>query len=390
MSEADLPVVSVVIATNRRGPFLQEALTSLRDQTYSRIEAVLVDDGSPDAAALETLVRPFPAVTLVRQVGAGVAVARNNGVMRTTGELIAFLDDDDRWHPERIRRQAEVMDRHPNAVLSYGALRTVDDAGRELVTPDQTQVRDIHDILRRRTGIIAPNIMVRRETFLRVGGFHPAFRRAQDLDLVLKAAHEGEFVFVPDAIVDYRHHRHNNTRQHRQLCRSIDHVLRLHRWAAWEQGGATWSATSKRASRRTAASRCGASRGKRGPWGMRAATARPSPRWRGLSASPRWPPRPGSPGVSPAAGRGSGGRPHRLSRGRDAQRHALPPRDKGPRDERRLRDGVQGHLGGTAVRASRGLTDGKTTQVPGVRGHGEVVFHRLAHRGVGQRHRVHG
>lgn len=236
MSEADLPVVSVVIATNRRGPFLQEALTSLRDQTYSRIEAVLVDDGSPDAAALETLVRPFPAVTLVRQVGAGVAVARNNGVMRTTGELIAFLDDDDRWHPERIRRQAEVMDRHPNAVLSYGALRTVDDAGRELVTPDQTQVRDIHDILRRRTGIIAPNIMVRRETFLRVGGFHPAFRRAQDLDLVLKAAHEGEFVFVPDAIVDYRHHRHNNTRQHRQLCRSIDHVLRLHRWAAWEQG----------------------------------------------------------------------------------------------------------------------------------------------------------
>ena len=231
-----LPLVSVVVATDRGGPFLAEALASIGAQTYPHLEAVLVDDGASDPTALREITDRFPEVTVIRQDNAGVSVARNHGVSRTAGSLLVFLDDDDRWHPERIARQVTALQETPDAVLSYCGMRTIDDEGNELVAADQYQVRDVHEVLRRQTGIILPSVMVRRETFLRVGGFHPAFRRAQDLDLVLKVALEGPFVFVDEALVDYRYHRDNNTRRHRELCRSIDHVVRLHLWNAQEKG----------------------------------------------------------------------------------------------------------------------------------------------------------
>lgn len=237
LSPTGSPTVSVVIATSRGGPYLAEALQSLEAQTYPGIESVLVDDGSQDPDGVTAITDRFPSLTVIRQANAGVSVARNNGVSHTRGDLLVFLDDDDRWHPDRIRHQVHALVARPSAVLSYCGMRTVDAAGNELVRADQRQVDSVHDVIRRRTGILLPNIMIRRETFLRVGGFHPVFKRAQDLDLVLKAAMEGEFAFVPETLVDYRYHGANSTRRHRELCRSIDHILRLHRWADQEWGG---------------------------------------------------------------------------------------------------------------------------------------------------------
>lgn len=235
-SGATRPRVSVVIATSRGGPFLTEALASLAAQTYPDVEAVLVDDGSEHPEQIASVLRQFPAVHLVRQPGgAGPSVARNIGVKHTTGELIAFLDDDDRWHPDRLRQQVDAL-AGSDAVASYCGMRTIDAAGAELVAADQHQADDVHDVLRRRVGIILPNLMIRRDTFVRIGGFHPAFQLAEDLDLVMKAALEGRFVFVGETLVDYRHHGSNLTRNHRELCRSIDQILRLHRWAARERG----------------------------------------------------------------------------------------------------------------------------------------------------------
>ena len=233
-----LPLVSVIVATDRGGPYLAEALASVAAQTYPHVEIVLVDDGSTAPDGLREITDRFPQVRVLRQDNAGVSVARNFGVSHTGGSLLVFLDDDDRWHPERLARQVEALGRAPEAVLSYCGMRTIDATGQELVPADQHQVRDVHDVLRRRTGIILPNVMVRRQTFQRVGGFHPSFRRAQDLDLVLKVALEGDFVFVDETLVDYRFHGGNNTRRHRELCRSIDHVVRLHMWNAREKGRA--------------------------------------------------------------------------------------------------------------------------------------------------------
>lgn len=230
------PLVSVVVATARGGPFLAEALRSVAAQTYPHVETVLVDDGSEDPDAVRAAAAHSSAVRVVRQERAGVSIARNVGVSLTRGEYLAFLDDDDRWAPTRLERQVESLTEHPTAVVGYCGMRTIDAHGHVLVPADQRQVADVHEVLRRRTGILLPNIVVRREAFDRVGGFHPAFRRAQDLDLVLRLASVGDFVFVDEPLVDYRYHENNVTRAHRELARSIDHVLRLHRWSARERG----------------------------------------------------------------------------------------------------------------------------------------------------------
>lgn len=230
------PTVSVIVATNRLGPFLSTALQSVAQQTWPNIETIVVDDGSDDPRALAAMVERFGDVRIVRQANAGAAVARNHGVSVASGELIAFLDDDDVWAPTRIEAHVEAHRADPAAVASYCGMRIVDASGSVVHEPETVVIGDKHDVLRRKAGIITPTIVVRRDAYERVGGFHPGFRRAQDLDLVLKLALDGGFVAVPERLVDYRNHDDNVTRNHRELARSIHRIVSLHRWAAQERG----------------------------------------------------------------------------------------------------------------------------------------------------------
>ena len=230
------PLVSVIVATNRGGPFLDEALGSVLQQAYRPIELIVVDDGAPDSAAVDRAAAIWPDVRILHQEPAGVSIARNRGVAQSHGELIVFLDDDDRWHPDRLRRQVEDLAAYPGAVAGYCSMRSIDAAGSVLVEPDQIAVTGAVEVARRRTGIMLPNLVIRRDAFDSVGGFHTAIRQAEDLDLVLKLSLLGDFVFTKDLLVDYRTHAGNTTRRHRELCRSIDQVVRLHLWSAREQG----------------------------------------------------------------------------------------------------------------------------------------------------------
>ncbi|MBN0042172.1 glycosyltransferase family 2 protein [Cellulosimicrobium cellulans] len=238
---AVLPSVSVVVATNRGGPFLAEALSSVLAQTHPAAELVVVDDGSPEPADLLRIVEDAaravasPRPRVVRQAPAGVSAARNAGVAETSGELLAFLDDDDRWHPDRLRRHVEVMAARPDVVVSYCGMRTIDVDGVELVAADQRPAGDRRAVIRG-PGVMLPNLVIRRETFDAVGGFDPAFRQGEDMDLVLKAAGLGAFAFVGDVLVDYRHHASNTTRSYRDLATAIRVILRRHRAAARTAG----------------------------------------------------------------------------------------------------------------------------------------------------------
>jgi glycosyltransferase involved in cell wall biosynthesis len=230
-----LPLVSVVVASNRASPFLVEALNSVAAQTYPHLEIIVVDDGSDDPEFITDVTRSMSEVTVVRQRPSGVAVARNVGAALATGEFLVFLDDDDRWHPERIQLQLRAFENAPDAVACYCGMQSIDEAGNVVAEADQVAVSDEYDVARRATGIILPNVLMRRTAFERVGGFHPAIRLAQDLDLILLLARQGRFVFSPEVLVDYRAHSNNNTRRYRELCRSISEVVHLHLWNAIER-----------------------------------------------------------------------------------------------------------------------------------------------------------
>jgi len=231
-------LVSVIVATNRPSAFLDEALTSVGNQTHPRVEVHVIDDGSEDPESIVRTVAEHPGVTLVRRDASGVSSARNFGVAASRGEFVAFLDDDDRWHPRRLELQLAALTAEPDAVLAYCGMQSIDESGQVIALAGQSAVTDEVDVARREAGIIMPNVLIRRDAFDGVGGFRPELRLAEDLDLVLALARRGPFVFTPDVLVDYRAHGANTTKRYRALARAIDEVVRFHLGQAVERGDA--------------------------------------------------------------------------------------------------------------------------------------------------------
>lgn len=227
------PVVSMVMATNRSSPFLEEAVDSMVRQGYPQVEIIIIDDGSPDPQALVDLLSGYPEVRLHRQTPAGISVARNTGVALSQGALIGFFDDDDRYPPDWIERHVANLGSRPEAVLSYGGLRLIDSTGQEFGAVTEAPPSPSARAVRRRDmQLLAGSFVLRRADFEALGGFNPLFGGVEDLDLVLRCLARGAFVPVPGLLRDYRTHSANVTRDHHMIAQGIDRVVRLHRETA--------------------------------------------------------------------------------------------------------------------------------------------------------------
>jgi glycosyltransferase involved in cell wall biosynthesis len=111
------PLVSCIVPVFNGERYLAEALDSVLGQTYRALEVIVVDDGSTDGTP--AVVRTFGArVRCVTQPNAGLAAARNRGLAAATAELVAFLDADDLWLPEKIACQMERFRARPELEVS--------------------------------------------------------------------------------------------------------------------------------------------------------------------------------------------------------------------------------------------------------------------------------
>ncbi len=200
----------MVIPTNRGGRFLKEAVASVRGQTSQASEIILVDDGSP-APGLAAVAAEL-GVRYVRQPPGGVSAARNTGVACSTGTWVAFLDDDDVWHPDRLQAQLDALAGRPRANAAYTGGWHMDSSGRRFgrdwsgadIAPEAMLRGDV-DIPRITT------LLVRREVYLAVGGCNSAMEPSEDNDLILRLLQTGDFAGVDRALVGYRRHGANVT-----------------------------------------------------------------------------------------------------------------------------------------------------------------------------------
>jgi glycosyltransferase involved in cell wall biosynthesis len=207
--------VSVVLATHDQARWLPETLASVRAQTYTDWELLLVDDGSTDAtatiaagaAAADARIRHLPGPHRER------AAARNRGLDAATGELVAFLDGDDLWHPEKLARQVAALDAAPDAGLCYTIARYVDADGRPLLIrrPPRPIAGDVFPSLVRANRMILASVVVRRSALAVAGGFDEALTPlgCEDWDLWLRLARRAPAVVVDDELTYYRRHAGN-------------------------------------------------------------------------------------------------------------------------------------------------------------------------------------
>lgn len=203
-----MPTVSVVIPVYNGARFLNDALESVFAQTYSDYEVVCVDDGSTDGS-VELLKGWGSRITLVQQRNAGGCAARNEGVRRSRGPYVAFLDQDDRWYPDKLARQVVALDAAPDASLALCNSDRMDMEGRVVQVGATVSERPglQTEPLGRLIGedqLLSSAIMVRRDTFIRAGMFDEQLHGFEDFDLAARLRREGRFVFIDEPGMCYR------------------------------------------------------------------------------------------------------------------------------------------------------------------------------------------
>lgn len=180
--------VSVVIPAFNAERFLDDALASVANQSRPAFEVIVVDDGSTDGTL--GLLRAHPGVRVFSQANAGPAAARNTGVAHARGELIAFLDADCRWYPEKLARQLALHDADPGIGYSFSELGEEFEPGVE--APWWSAQRLPTAGGRYRISLfIPPGLIIRRDLLLGIGGFNPALRTGEDTELFARLRGSG-------------------------------------------------------------------------------------------------------------------------------------------------------------------------------------------------------
>jgi glycosyltransferase involved in cell wall biosynthesis len=213
---------SIVIPTYNRRDLLRRALDSVRAQTFTDFETIVVDDGSTDGTA-EYLARLAGKVRVIQQRNSGPGAARNAGAAIAAGEYIAFLDSDDLWFPWTLATYARAIDAGSPAVITG---RHIDFSEERLLNGIQEtplRTRRFDDFLSCSENPVAAGtclLAVRRATFMAAGGFTDRVINGEDIDLVLRLGEAGGFVQVIEPITTgWRNH---GTRETANLQRSVE------------------------------------------------------------------------------------------------------------------------------------------------------------------------
>lgn len=228
-----MPRVSIIIPAYNPGDLIDVAAESVIGQTYEDWELVIVDDGGSED--LSRLSEKHPAIRVIRQPNRGTSAARNTGVLRSSGELIAFLDQDDFWLSSKLMRQVEAMDNDKSIGLCYTNFFIVDDRNGTSTKGYSSPMTSYVDLLEKNGGPCLSTVLVRRDCLMVSGLFDPFYPGIQDYDLFLKIAAFYPLKYLPSCEVSYRLHGGNVSGDYKLIYNEIVNVAEKHRIRAEHQ-----------------------------------------------------------------------------------------------------------------------------------------------------------
>lgn len=240
-------VISVVIPCYNQGHYLAEALASARSRVHL-VETIVVDDGSSDDTAL--VASRYPDVRYVRQENRGLAAARNRGLGESSGDLVIFLDADDRLLPDGIDIGVRAMAFTPGCAMAYGRCVMIGPDGTEWPTPQQRRVLSGHHaVLLRTNPVWTPAMAIFRRTVLtELGGFAAGFDGSADYELYLRIARAYPVHDHATVVAAYRRHDASMSGSASRMLRDTLAVMQRHRPTdgletqldLWREGCAGW------------------------------------------------------------------------------------------------------------------------------------------------------
>jgi glycosyltransferase involved in cell wall biosynthesis len=223
MSEREL--VSIVIPCYEQARFLPRAIESALGQSYSPVEVIVVDDGSPDDTA--EVAANYPEVQLLRTRNQGVAAARNSGLEVARGSLLVFLDADDILLSNAVADGVACFEREPDRGMVFGRHERIDPAGNPVQTSNAVLTGDPYEALLRWNIVGCPGAaLYRRRALEAVGGFSTACAGAEDYEMYLRLARRFPISQHDATVVQAVVHDANMQRDFALMLRATVVVLR--------------------------------------------------------------------------------------------------------------------------------------------------------------------
>lgn len=196
------PTVSVIIPTHNRGDILRRAIDSVLNQTYKDFELIVVSDGCTDNTDEIVTSYADPRIKFFsHEKSCGASAARNTGIKASTGQYIAFLDDDDEWTVDKLEVQVPVIERSaPKLGLVYAWMEYIEDGRVKCVRAPELRGDIFIEMLDKQAITNSSTLMIRREVLDVVKGFDESLLRGNDGDFIRRISKHFAVDYVPKVL----------------------------------------------------------------------------------------------------------------------------------------------------------------------------------------------
>ena len=214
--------ISVIIPVYNAEQYLSEAIESVIDQGNNNTEIIIVDDASTDNS-MKVAVNFGSLVSIQKQaINKGAGAARNLGIEKSNGEFLSFLDADDLWVKGKQTNQLNYMETNSNIDIVFGMME-------QFISPElsiENQIR-LQSKLTKMPGFSAGAMLIRKETFLKVGWFDEKLELGEFIDWYSRAKDIGlTYHILDDVVLKRRIHMNNMGIQKHQHLKDYTAVLR--------------------------------------------------------------------------------------------------------------------------------------------------------------------
>lgn len=182
--EIETPLVSIITPSFNQGSFIEETILSIKNQTYKKIEHIIIDGKSTDNT-LEILRKYDDILFWISEPDKGQTEAINKGIKKSHGEIIAYLNSDDLYLPETIKIVVDFFNKNPETAMVYGDIDHIDKNSRffEIIRPGKIV---LEDYLTGEVYLPQPSVFFRRQIIKKIGYFDESLNLAMDFDYWIK------------------------------------------------------------------------------------------------------------------------------------------------------------------------------------------------------------
>jgi glycosyltransferase involved in cell wall biosynthesis len=210
-----MPKVSVVLSSYNHAKYVAETIESVLSQTYQDFEFIITDDGSSDETV--EVIKKFadPRIKLFCfSNNQGACVAMNNCIKEAKCEYIAVINSDDAWMPDKLEKQVNFLDRHPENGAVFGYAQFIDDEGNDLgyahhynrlfIQPNRTRFEWLRHFFESGNCLCHPSVLIRKQCYNEVGFYDERFAQLPDFDFWIRLCMKYDIFIMPENLVKFR------------------------------------------------------------------------------------------------------------------------------------------------------------------------------------------